>query len=104
MATATPDPPTVEPPAIPVKRPWPFATRIAIVTCLFLSLAIAAPILTQLKFEEDVTNWLPADDPQARLLAWHRQHFPADETILIAWDGSTLGDSRLESLANSLRD
>jgi predicted RND superfamily exporter protein len=91
------------PPTAPVKKPWPLGTRLAIVACLFLSVVVAVPFLAQLKFEEDVTNWLPANDPQARLLNWHRLQFPAEETVLIAWDGSTLNDPRIEALATSLR-
>jgi len=78
--------------------------RLAVIACLLLSVGIAAPFLRHLKFEEDVTNWLPADDPQARLLAWHAKQFPSDGTVLVAWDDATLGDARLERLAASLRE
>lgn len=104
MATASPEHRATAPPPVEVKPGWPLKARLSIIACLFLALVIAAPFLRNLKFEEDVTNWLPADDPQARLLAWHGKQFPSDESVLIAWDGSTLGDERLERLAASLRE
>lgn len=105
MSAALTEPPVVDtPPERPVARPWPLPARLAIVAAMVLSAVIAAPFLSRLRFEEDVTNWLPAEDPQARLLAWHRQHFPSDPSVLIAWNGATLGDPRIEELAASLRE
>ncbi len=104
MAAVSPERHATAPPPVGIKPGWPLPARLAIIACLFLSLVVAAPFLRKLKFEEDVTNWLPADDPQARLLAWHDSQFPSDETMLVAWDNATLGDARLERLAASLRE
>lgn len=92
------------PPERPVAKPWPLPARLAIIGAMVLSAVIAAPVLRNLRFEEDVTNWLPAEDPQARLLDWHRRHFPSDPSVLVAWEGATLGDERIEKLAASLRE
>lgn len=59
--------------------------------------------LTFVRLENDVENWLPADDPLARTYAWYHEHFGAEDTVLISWSGSSPTDTRVERLAASIR-
>ena len=73
---------------------------------VFVSLMFFAPLMgaavSQLKTDNNVQNWLPEDDPQAKVLAWYHSHFPSEDRILITWDGSSLTDPRVERLREAL--
>lgn len=58
--------------------------------------------LKQIHLENDVEHWLPADDPQLKILDEARELFPSQERIFISWDGSSLGDPRVKLLARRL--
>lgn len=57
-----------------------------------------------------VEDWLPRSFEETKHLAWFRQHFAADQFIIVSWQGCQLGteesgtqdDPRLELLANLL--
>ena len=40
-----------------------------------------------------VQDWLPKTFRETTELRWFRQHFVADQFVLISWDGCTLGDN-----------
>jgi predicted RND superfamily exporter protein len=69
-------------------------------------LAFCAPLawwsLQQIRLENDVENWLPADDPQLKVLHWSDRQFPSQERIVVSWDGSSLGDPRVDVLLEKL--
>ena len=73
---------------------------------VFVGMLFFAPLMAvairQLEADNNVQNWLPAEDPQARVLAWYQSHFPAEDRILVTWDGSSLSDPRVERLRTSL--
>lgn len=52
--------------------------------------------------ENRVENWLPDDDPQARILNWTHEYFAQEDRLLITWDDSSLTDPRLNTLKNKL--
>src|SRR5690606_27224416 len=52
--------------------------------------------------ENNVENWLPADDPHAMVLDWYSQEFGLDHGLLASWQGSTLNDPRVEAFAAAL--
>ncbi len=39
-----------------------------------------------------VTDWLPKSFQETTELRWFRQHFVADQFVVVSWDGCTLGD------------
>ena len=59
--------------------------------------------LTFVRLENDVENWLPADDPLAQTYSWYHEHFGAEDTVLISWKGSSPTDPRIEQLAERIR-
>ncbi len=58
--------------------------------------------LQQTRLENDIETWLPPDDPQLKTLHWAHERFPVDERIFVTWDGSSLGDPRVDTLLAKL--
>lgn len=63
--------------------------------------------------KNDVADWLPANYEETKQLGWFREHFVADQFIIVSWDGCELGDRyqetkqddpRIEKLAVALRE
>jgi predicted RND superfamily exporter protein len=73
---------------------------------VFVGLVFLTPVmlyaLKHVHLENDVEAWLPEDDPEARVLAWSRDHFPGGDRILVSWDGSTLDDPRIARFEQEL--
>ncbi len=75
----------------------PFFARFALP--ILMVFAFAAPLMIQgaQKAVKSNTNkvqdWLPDDFRETTELRWFRQHFIADQFVLISWDGCTLGDN-----------
>ena len=69
-------------------------------------LAFAVPVLVMgirnLKLDNNVESWLPANDSEAKVFHWYRDHFPEQDRIVITWQGSTLDDPRGEQLSAKL--
>jgi predicted RND superfamily exporter protein len=42
--------------------------------------------------KNDVADWLPASYEETKQLGWFREHFVADQFVIISWDGCELGD------------
>jgi predicted RND superfamily exporter protein len=70
------------------------------------AMMFAAPIawrsLSSLKIANEVDQWLPADDPSMRITDWAGRQFPGDDHLIISWNGSALGDPRVDALARQL--
>ncbi|MBN1911005.1 MAG: MMPL family transporter [Pirellulales bacterium] len=50
----------------------------------------------------DVRTWLPDHFPETTAHAWFESHFPDEQFVLASWDGCTLDDPRLETMARKL--
>lgn len=74
-----------------------------IVAGLVLLVPPAVWSLGQVELRNDLGSWLSPDDPQAQLAEWSRGEFPAGESILVSWDGSSLADPRTPAFAALLR-
>ncbi|HAH48103.1 MAG TPA: hypothetical protein DCM07_25265, partial [Planctomycetaceae bacterium] len=59
-------------------------------------------VLREIRQENNVENWLPPDDPQSKVLSWHRHSFGIEDRLLLSWDGSSLSDLRAERLKLAL--
>ncbi|MCA9054371.1 MAG: hypothetical protein KDA75_11070, partial [Planctomycetaceae bacterium] len=70
-------------------------------------LAFLAPLtvwsLKGLRLDNDMQTWLPAHDREARVFQWFRGHFPDEQRVIVAWEGSTLKDPRIQRFAEKLR-
>lgn len=60
--------------------------------------------IRRIEMRNDVTNWLPDNDPQSRILDWYKGEFPVEDRVLVSWDGSSLNDPRVRRLAFKLQD
>lgn len=74
-----------------------------ILGCLFIT-PLCAWSLRGTRIENDIENWLPADDPNAVTLKWSMKQFALDagDNILVSWDDSSLQDPRIAKLAHRL--
>lgn len=85
------------------RDPWGHGAALWIFAAMVFSVPLAWIACRGLRLENDVRDWLPADDPASQTLAWYEGRFPGDDGILVTWDGSTLDDPRIERLATRLR-
>ena len=75
----------------------PFYARFALP--ILMGFAFVTPLVLQgaqkaIKSNANkVQDWLPSTFHETIELRWFRQHFVADQFVLISWDGCTLGDN-----------
>lgn len=84
------------------RDPWGFGPAVWVLTAMAFLAPIAWWSIRQIDLENDVENWLPADDPQAAILAWSKDHFPERDSVLISWRGGSLDDPRARIFARKL--
>ena len=83
---------------------------IVVVTLVFLPISFYYAGRAVQSNVNRVEDWLPRSFEETKHLAWFRQHFAADQFIIVSWQGCQLGteesgtqdDPRLELLANLL--
>lgn len=49
-----------------------------------------------------VADWLPPSNPEIRRITWFRELFEGDEILVVSWEGCTLDDPRLDTLAEAV--
>ena len=81
---------------------WGNGLALWVVALLLLLLPVFGVIVKDVNLENDVTTWLPSDDPDATALAWFKDQFQGEDRIIVSWDSSTLDDPRLEEFASAL--
>ncbi|HAD58070.1 MAG TPA: hypothetical protein DCG12_02320 [Planctomycetaceae bacterium] len=59
--------------------------------------------LKDLRLQNDVSGWLPRNDPQARILSWYQGLFPSEDRVLLSWDDCSLTDPRMEQIRETLQ-
>ena len=73
---------------------------------LFTGIAFLIPVmgwsLQYIRLDNDVTSWLPDEDPQAKILHWCQDLFPSQDKVLVSWDDCSLTDPRLLAIAQRL--
>jgi uncharacterized protein len=90
-----------------------YAYAIVAITALLSPLVVHAARLALQSNKNKVLDWLPATFSETSDLKWFREHFAADNFVLISWDGCRLGgnpaaadsepdDPRIEQLAEAL--
>ncbi len=74
---------------------------------VLVGMAFIAPLavagLTGIEMENNVADWLEPDNYQARKFGWFKEQFPRDHVVLMTWEGSSLGDPRVDQLAEKLQ-
>ncbi len=84
------------------RDPWGHGLAVYVLAGLVFLLPLIGIKLRDVHFNNDVRDWLPHDDQDARALAWHDEHFQRDPSILVSWDGSSLQDPRVQRFVNRL--
>ena len=84
------------------RDPWGHGWALWVLVGMLFVAPLAINSLRDLRMENDVENWLPQDDPQARTLTWFRDHFSDESRMLVSWDDSSLTDPRIERFARLL--
>ena len=73
---------------------------------MLAAMAVLLPLgiwsLRQLQMQNDVSSWLPSDDPEAIALREFQDRFPSKPRFFVSWDGASLDDPRIEQLAMHL--
>ena len=85
------------------RDPWGHGMSLWVLLAMLFIAPLAWWSIRQIHLENDFANWLPADDPSARVLSWYHEHFPDDDSVLASWEGSSLSDPRVSALAHRLR-
>lgn len=81
---------------------WGNSPALWIVALMVFLVPIGWRALQQAQLKNDVEHWLPADDPQLQVLEEARRLFPAQERILVSWDGSSLNDPRVDAFRRKI--
>jgi predicted RND superfamily exporter protein len=90
-----------------MKRSW----LILFLTFLITPLIFYAAGRAVVGNKNDVADWLPSNYEETKQLMWFREHFVADQFIILSWDGCELGDRyqeqkqddpRIQQLADAL--
>ncbi|QDU08466.1 efflux RND transporter permease subunit [Gimesia aquarii] len=84
------------------RDPWGHNLSLWVVVFMIFITPVLAGVLREIRQENNVENWLPPDDPQSKVLAWHRKSFGIEDRILVSWEGSSLTDLRAERLKTLL--
>lgn len=84
------------------RDPWQQGIALWVVATILFCAPLAISSLRHVRLNNDVENWLPANDPGSLEYLWSREHFPEKESVLLTWDGSTPTDLRLPILVGSL--
>lgn len=86
-----------------IKDWWGNGITLWVVGAMLFSAPGLFTIIRGVSLENDVTTWLPHDDPDARSLDWFSNEFEKENRLVLSWESSSLNDPRVEVLAEELR-
>ncbi len=84
------------------RDPWGNGMALWVLVAMAFITPVAWSFVKEVKLENEVQNWLPADDPQAAALNWYHEEFASEDRVLLSWKGSTLDDPRIDMLVEKL--
>lgn len=84
------------------RDPWGHSLSLWVVVLMVFITPLLFGVLREIRQENNVENWLPPDDPQSKVLSWHRHSFGIEDRLLLSWDGSSLSDLRADRLKLAL--
>ncbi|MCA9075588.1 MAG: MMPL family transporter [Planctomycetaceae bacterium] len=84
------------------RDPWGNGLALWVFAGMLFGLPILGMAILQIRMNNDVETWLPKHDREARVLAWFKEHFPAEDRVMLTWDGSSLDDPRVDVLVTKL--
>ncbi len=81
---------------------WGNGISLWVVFLLLFTTPLLVIALKDVSLENDITTWLPSDDPDAQSLEWFSEQFEHGDRLVVSWDSSSLNDSRVEDFATAL--
>lgn len=84
------------------KDPWGNGMAVWVVMAMVFAMPLAWWSLSQTRLENEVEKWLPADDPELKVLQWANNRFSFEERVYVSWDGSSLNDPRIRKFVEKL--
>lgn len=85
-----------------IKDRWGNGIALWVIAFILFTAPLLVLVMKDVSLENDITTWLPHDDPDARSLDWFSNQFEKDNQIILSWDSSSLIDSRVDSLVRKL--
>jgi predicted RND superfamily exporter protein len=85
------------------KDSWGNGLGIWVIAAMVFTLPLIWISLNRIGLENDVEKWLPANDPQLKVLQWANDRFPAEERVFVTWDDSALNDPRIKTFVDKLQ-
>ena len=82
---------------------WGNRPPLWVVLFMLFALPILVLEVSRVRLNNDVSTWLPVNDPDSVVLSWFHDHFEHEGRMLISWDGSSLSDPRVGKFADALR-
>jgi predicted RND superfamily exporter protein len=84
------------------RDPWGHGLSLWVLLFMVFLIPLAIWGTTYTHMENEVQNWVASDHPQTKVLNWYKSHFPTEETVLLAWEGSSLSDPRVQKFAQAI--
>ena len=84
------------------RDPWGHSLSLWVVVFMIFITPVLFGVLREIRQENNVENWLPPNDPQSKVLSWHRHSFGIEDRVLLSWEGSSLTDLRANRLKTLL--
>ncbi len=81
---------------------WGHGLSLWLITGIAFLIPVMGWSLKYIRMDNEVTGWLPSDDPQAKILHWCQGLFPSQDRILVSWDDCSVTDLRLQKIAQRL--
>jgi predicted RND superfamily exporter protein len=81
---------------------WGHGRAVYVLAFLVFLLPLIGYGLRQVRFNNDIRDWLPKGDQDSRILSWHDEHFQRYDTFLASWDDSSLNDPRIDRFTDRL--
>lgn len=81
---------------------WGHGVSLWIVVIVGFLLPLLLWSLKDLRLDNDISGWLPKNDPQARIREWYEGMFPSKARVLVSWDDASITDPRMALLQDRL--
>ncbi|MSR59012.1 MAG: hypothetical protein EXS05_15430 [Planctomycetaceae bacterium] len=85
------------------KDRWGNGLALWVVVGMVFLIPLALWGMRSIQLENEVQNWISKDNTDFLAFEWYKQHFSADDAILVTWEGSSLYDPRIDRLVRKLR-
>lgn len=85
------------------RDPWGNRYSLWVVVAMAFVTPVCIWALPQIRFENQIEQWLPENDTDRVIQRWTNQQFPIDQQVVVTWDGSSVNDPRIDRLIEELK-